>query len=95
MILIMSPELEAVEKFNAWLFSLPGDLAAFIILAPAGLVLLLIGWAFDRRVRFDGTGWPFGVHHGSPEDPDEAEDDDAWVKAAEDALDEAIRRRSQ
>ena len=88
----MTPELEAVEKFNAWLFSLPGELTLLILFAPAGLVMLIIGWAFDRPVRFDGAGWPFGVHSGVP-DPNEAPEDDAWVDAAEDAVDDAIHRR--
>ena len=90
----MTPELDAVHKFNAWLFSLPHDLILLILFAPAGLVMLIIGWAFDRRVRFDGAGWPFGVHSGIP-DPDEAPDDTAWIEAAEDAVDDAVHRHGR
>ena len=56
--------------------------------------MLIIGWAFDRKVRFDGAGWPFGVHSGIP-DPDEAPDDTAWIEAAEDAVDDAVHRHGR
>lgn len=84
-----------IEPVLTWVRGLHPDVQMYVILSPAALTLLLIGWAFDRRVRFDGKGWPFGVHggHDDPDDLSEADADGEWLGRAEDAIDEAVNRR--